>query len=87
LDLLARSLTVFFLVVAAQENCASVWLFPCTWQSSNEVLVSTESREFENLHVESQEATESIEVDVMYSQMQEVSQASINLIEVNASSA
>jgi hypothetical protein len=80
------TLTLYFSSSAAQENCASVWLFPCTWQSSGEVSVSVETTELENLHVESKGAhEESIHVDVIHSEVQEVSQASISLVEVNSS--
>ncbi|XP_024377425.1 uncharacterized protein [Physcomitrium patens] len=37
----------------AQENCASVWLFPCTWQSSIDPSSTVETTELENLQGES----------------------------------
>ncbi|KAG0575833.1 hypothetical protein KC19_5G034300 [Ceratodon purpureus] len=72
--------------LSAQENCASVWLFPCTWQSSADVSVSVETTEFEHLHVESKGPhEETVQVDVIHAEVQEMSQASINLAEVTAS--
>ena len=48
--------------------------------------MSVETTELEHLHVESKDAhEESIHVDVIHSEVQEVSQASISLLEVNAS--
>lgn len=44
-----------------------------------------ETTGLESLHVESKEADESVQVDVIHSQVQEVSQASIDLIEVDVS--
>ena len=48
--------------------------------------MAVETTEFESLHVESKGAHDvSVYVDVIHSEVQEVSQASINLIEINTS--
>lgn len=57
-----------------------MWMFPCTWQSSADVdVVATQEIETETVHDEIVQVTE---VDVVRSQVQEVS---ITSTKVNAS--